>query len=693
MTREKVPPFDNAELRRQAETQLEKNRNSPPAPETEEKRLHHELQVHQVELELQNAELRQTRDELETTLRKYTDLYDFAPVGYFTLDHIGTIRSVNLTGACFVGVERSQLVGRRFGLFVTDEARPDFNAFLGKVFTSLDKESCEMALLREGKYPIFVQAEALTAESGQECLIALMDITKRKQAEGSLQRVEEEAAKALQTVTEAADKALRIVKEAEAEADVEAETEAARLKVAEATEAARLLVAEAGEKAYLIMGDIEQFPKLQEATYVARLKVAAAAVAACMKVAEAASERRKLKTTSNQLLLAKAATASKSQFLANMSHELRTPMTGVLGMLDLVLLGNLDAEQREFIEISRRSALALIRILNDILDLTRIEAGKLSIEEKPFSVRKCVENTCNILFPVVKSKGIDLDCMVADDVPETLVGDQTRINQVLTNLAGNAVKFTQKGKVALRVTTVGSTPGSKREVTFTISDSGIGIPDDKKKLLFHAFSQVDDSHSRSYGGTGLGLVISKEIVERMGGTITFTSEERIGSTFSFTLPLAEAPRGSKAQLAAKPQSTDTKSPTPAGERIPRLLLAEDDPTIRALLGLLFKRSHYNIDFAEDGRKAVEMWEQGGYDLVLMDVQMPQLNGFEATSIIRDQEQAKGSHTPIVAMTAHAGKEDEDRCLAAGMDAYISKPIDFQKSLQVIGNIIKQKSNV
>jgi len=250
--------------------------------------------------------------------------------------------------------------------------------------------------------------------------------------------------------------------------------------------------------------------------------VAAAAVAACTKVAKAAADRRKLKKTSNALLIAKAATVSKSQFLANMSHELRTPMTGVLGMLDLVLLGNLEPEQREFIEISQKSPLSLVRILNDILDLTRIEAGKLSIEEEPFSVRKCVENTCNILFPVAKGKGINLDCTVADDVPETLIGDQTRINQVMTNLAGNAVKFTLKGRVELHVTRGDNAPDSKLEVTFTVKDTGIGIPDDKKNLLFHAFSQADDSHSRSYGGAGLGLVISKEIVERMGGTITFT---------------------------------------------------------------------------------------------------------------------------------------------------------------------------
>ena len=237
---------------------------------------------------------------------------------------------------------------------------------------------------------------------------------------------------------------------------------------------------------------------------------------------------------------AEAATRVKSQFLANMSHELRTPMSGVLGMLDLAIEGPLEEEQREFIETAQTSARSLVRILNDILDMTKIEAGKLSIENKPFPIRTCMENISNIFTAFAKGKGLDFYFTVADDVPRNLVGDQTRLSQVLTNLAGNAVKFTEKGEVAIGVTTGGIAPGGKREVTFTVTDTGIGIPEEKKDQLFRIFSQVDDSHTREYGGTGLGLAISKEIVERMGGTIRFTSIEGKGSSFTFTIPFVEA---------------------------------------------------------------------------------------------------------------------------------------------------------
>jgi CheY-like chemotaxis protein len=385
---------------------------------------------------------------------------------------------------------------------------------------------------------------------------------------------------------------------------------------------------------------------------------------------------------------AEASTLAKSRFLANMSHELRTPMTGVIGMLDLVLSGSIEAEQKEFVEVARSSASSLIRILNDILDLTKIEAGKFAIEEKRFSIRECVKDTVSLLLPSALGKGLDMNFTVADDVPEILVADHLRLSQVLTNLVGNAVKFTEKGEVEISVTANSKGAGGKGELTFTVADSGVGIPDDKKHLLFQVFSQVDDSHSRVYGGTGLGLAISREIVERMGGKITFTSEEGKGSTFVCTIPLNT--HEEKQDIVATTSVEPQRSAEVAGSEeigIKRLLVVEDDITIRQVLGLMLKRSNFEVDFAENGEEAVEVWEKGEFDLVLMDVQMPGMNGFEATSLIREKERTRGGHTPIIAMTAHALKEDEDKCFAAGMDSYISKPIDFKKSLQMIRDLI------
>ncbi|MBK5274975.1 MAG: response regulator, partial [Desulfuromonadales bacterium] len=347
---------------------------------------------------------------------------------------------------------------------------------------------------------------------------------------------------------------------------------------------------------------------------------------------------------------------------------------------------------REYLETTLSSARSLLQILNDILDMSKIEAGKLTIEEKPFSLQGCLTDTVEIITPEVRRKGLDFAISVAQEIPETVVGDHARLRQILLNLIGNAVKFTESGKVEVRVTAGRMTSDGRRECTFAVSDTGIGIPDDKVELLFHTFSQVDSSHSRIYGGTGLGLAICRELVELMGGTISFESQEGVGSTFSFTIPFGQAKFETSTLTAATSRSPE-KITIPKGKKIPRLLIAEDEPNTRKVLGSFLKlMTNFKFDFAEDGRKAVEMWEKGDYDLILMDVQMPRLDGFKAARAIREKELERGGRSPIVAMTAHTHKEDEKRCLAAGMDAFISKPIDFMVCLQLIEQIITQNSS-
>jgi PAS domain S-box-containing protein len=425
------------------------------------------------------------------------------------------------------------------------------------------------------------------------------------------------------------------------------------------------------------------------------LRVAKEAVEMLRRAEEMADAIRLEKETAEALRLDKevadAAALAKSQFLVNMSHELRTPMTGILGMLQLTLEEDLAPIPRDYLETTLSSAHSLLRILNDILDMAKFEAGKLVIEEAPFSLQMCVTQAVNFITPEVRRKGLEFGISIAEGLPGIVVGDQMRLRQVIINLIGNAVKFTDNGKIVVGVTTGAVTSGGKRDFTFAVTDTGIGIPDDKKELLFRAFSQVNASLNRGYGGTGLGLAISKEIVELMGGNISFVSTQGVGSAFSFTIPLGE-PNLEYATISAIESEPNLKTPSLLEVNwVPRVLLAEDDSTIREIFGHILRRSNYNLDYAEDGLKAIVMWEKGKYDVVLMDIQMPQLNGFEATQAIREKELKCGGHTPIIAMTAHASKEDEKNCIAAGMDAYISKPINFEKTLRVIGDIIKQQN--
>ncbi|MGH9469538.1 MAG: PAS domain S-box protein [Terriglobia bacterium] len=636
--------------------------------------------------------------------RRYRELLDNSSDIVYTHDLEGRLITWSKAGEVITGYAQRDLFQRNLAELAPPETREAVQKWIQQTAEGESAPTAELAILARDGSPVTLEVSTRAITQGGRpagILGFARDITARKRAEEALRQSELR----LRTVVANAPVILfaldaqgavtlcegRGLEALALRPEMLVGRKMSDLERGFPSVASALRKALAGE----VITAVQQIGDLCYEGQVAPVRDASGSVTGLIGVALEITERRRSEEEAQRArAAAEAASRAKSEFLANMSHEIRTPMNGILGMTELALETNLSAEQREFLDMVKVSADSLLKIINDILDFSKIEAGKLELDPAPFRLRHLLETSLKALILRARQKGLLVFFGIDARVPDALLGDSTRLCQVLINLVGNALKFTDAGAIRIEVTPVSLTERDAM-LRFEVTDTGIGIPAEKQRIIFESFSQADGSTTRKYGGTGLGLSITKKLVNMMGGEIEIRSEPGRGSSFTFTLPFSCSACLDAGDLETNP--TERAAVAPSGGALsssseasmlpaPRILLAEDNPANQKLVRHMLGRFGYRLEVASNGKQALALWEQAGpgaFDMMLMDIQMPQMNGFEVTAAIRQIEKSTGRRQSIIALTAHAMSGDMERCLDGGMDGYISKPVRRDDLLAVI----------
>lgn len=562
MKNDKVKIQGVINLRQKAEAK-QKNENSAfNLNDSEVVRLVHELEVHQIELEMQNEELLLARGLAEVVTNKYRELYDFLPSAYFTLSREGDVVELNRAGSELLGKDRFKLINSRFGFFVSDDTKPTFNIFLENVFEHLKKESCEITIINNEEATVYVYLTARVGENTEHCHISVVDITERKLLEIELIKAKEEA---------------------------------------------------------------------------------------------------------------EAANIAKTNFLANMSYEIRTPLNGIIGFTDLLMKSNLDKNHQEYMTTVNESSTILMHIVNDVLDLSKIEAGKLELEIGKTDIYELTKQVIDLFKSQTIVKKIDLVLNIDYNVSHYIQADAPRLKQILVNLVGNALKFTDTGKISLDISETPSTAKDSCILNFSLKDTGIGLKESNNTKIFKSFIQDDNSKSVSYGSNGLGLSISNKLLVLMDSKLQLKSKVGEGSNFFFAIQFKKVNYNKSADSSINSIISNRIIPFKMLSK-KKVLIVENNKTNMLLARTLVKKILPNASVyeADDGNEAVLQFKMEKPDIILMDIQMPNKNGHEATQEIRLL--ANGALIPIVALTAGIMTEDKEKCFESGMSDYLPKPI-------------------